>query len=257
MTTGTEKLTGYDARLRDLRMRRRYFAGVQTGPLNTVFGDYTRPVRPGIFRTPEHGTDTRVPPTVRPVDVDGLFDAFEPVPHQTVRKPQQPASRLDIPYIVRTGTRVVYFDLDGVICDDRHRVAYAQCRDWGQYFGKMTQDVPWRQGRDLYEGAIVTGWDIAYLTGRREDTRQWTVDWLQRHGFDHTLPLVMRPEGQRMPLANLKALVVEETLRFVPEVILYDDDPEVIKAVNQVAGAHAVHCTWHKKEKSLIKKAQF
>ncbi len=150
---------------------------------------------------------------------------------------------------------MAYFDLDGVICNDTHRVEHARARDWSTYFGLMTKDMPWRQGREAYEAAILAGWDIAYLTGRREDTREWTVAWLKEHGFDATAPLVMRPADQRMPLANLKALVVAETLRFVPEVILYDDDPEVIKAVAAIAGAQAKHCTWHIKDTSLIKKA--
>jgi len=165
--------------------------------------------------------------------------------------------RLNIPNVVRTGTRVAYLDLDGVICNDTHRVHHAKARDWGAYFSLMTEDTPWRQGRELYESCILAGWDIAYLTGRREDTRAWTLSWLKQHDFDDTLPLVMRPQELRMPLANLKAAVVTETLRFVPEVLLCDDDPEVIAAVSKVEGAQVKHCTWHIKDKALVKKAQF
>lgn len=278
-------MTGYDARLRDLRVREMRaprdvpvswrgvempdWAGLRTSLKRVAAAVDTAGQcdgLPGGGPDPFADVDTPWTPPTAPhawpfTDRDLLaaassVTAVEAPPLRDVQA-RKPRPRLDIPYIVRTGERVAYIDLDGVVCDDRHRVHHAQARDWGDYFAKMTDDVPWRQGRDLYESAIMTGWDVAYLTGRREDTRGWTVEWLKRHDYDHTLPLVMRPEGQRMPLANLKALIVEETLRFVPEVILYDDDPEVIKAVSQVAGAQAVHCTWHKKEKSLIKKAQF
>lgn len=188
---------------------------------------------------------------------DLLADAFQVITARAKDRLDGMVPQFDIPNIVRTGKRLAYFDLDGVICNDQHRVHHAQARNWGDYFARMTEDTPWRQGRELFEAAILAGFDVAFLTGRREDTRQWTVDWLQQHGYDHTLPLVMRPENERMPLANLKAAVVAESLRFIAEVQLFDDDPEVVKLVGQLNGATARHCTWHVKDKSLIKKAQF
>lgn len=150
------------------------------------------------------------------------------------------------------GDRLAFLDLDGVICDDRHRVEHALHRNWGTYFELMDGDAVWRQGRELYEGCILAGWDIAYLTGRREDTRQVTRRWLKRKGFDHKAPLIMRRTEDRRKLPELKAVIVAEALALYDEVILYDDDPLVIERVASVPGARGHHCRWHTKHQRLV-----
>lgn len=158
------------------------------------------------------------------------------------------------------GARLALLDLDGVICDDRHRVQYALCRDWGMYFGLMEGDRVWARGRELYDACTLAGWDIAYLTGRREDTRRTTRRWLKAHGFDHHAPLLMRGLEDRRKLPELKAAVVAELLgQACPryrEVVLYDDDPLVIEQVGRVAGARVHHCRWHIKHQRLVERGQ-
>lgn len=153
--------------------------------------------------------------------------------------------------------RLALYDLDGVLADDRHRVQYALARQWGTYFALMTRDKVWPQGRELYDAAHLTDWSIGYCTGRREDTREWTVDWLARHGFDHRAPLMMRPEEDRRPLAELKAVLIAEVIQQQGvEVILYDDDPHVIEQVNRVPGARAVWCSWYRKPERMVRRGQ-
>lgn len=148
--------------------------------------------------------------------------------------------------------RLAMLDLDGVLCDDRHRVEHALARNWGTYFELMRFDSVWRQGRDLYDACVMAGYDIAYLTGRREDTRRVTKKWLKRNGFDHKLPLIMRKQEDRRKLPELKAVIVGEALHVYDEVILYDDDPLVIEQVGQVPGARGHHCRWHIKPQRLV-----
>lgn len=152
--------------------------------------------------------------------------------------------------------RLALFDLDGVVCDDRHRVHYALSRDWCEYFERIDADRVWPQGRELFDNACILNFDVGYLTGRREDLRRGTRDWLRTHRFNHTLPLIMRQSADRRPLAEVKAGVVTEALRHYREVILYDDDPHVIELVGQVPGAKARHCTWHIKPQRLVKKGR-
>lgn len=150
------------------------------------------------------------------------------------------------------GDRLAMLDLDGVLCDDRHRVEHALARNWGTYFELMDLDSVWRPGRDLYDACIMADYDIAYLTGRREDTRRVTKKWLKRNGFDHKAPLIMRREDDRRKLPELKAIIVGEALHLYDEVILYDDDPLVIEKVSEVADAQAIRCTWHIKPQRLV-----
>lgn len=155
--------------------------------------------------------------------------------------------------------KLAFFDIDGVLANDTHRVKFALKRQWFSYFDteRMAADKVWQQGTQAVEDAIKSGWTIAYLTGRREDRRTVTEDWLDEHGFPPGR-LVMRRFSQTMPLANFK----EEYLRKVvstgnfSDVLLFDDDPEVIRLVQEQLGeAHAIHCTWHKKKKAMVKVA--
>ena len=152
------------------------------------------------------------------------------------------------------------FDIDGVLANDSHRVKYALDRQWFKYFDKklMAADKLWPQGRALVDRYAAEGWVIAYLTGRREDRRQVTEDWLDDNG----LPcgrLVMRSFSDSMPLANFKERYIRNVVarENYTDVVLFDDDPEVIRFVQeQVGPAHAIHCTWHVKEKPLVKLAK-
>jgi phosphoglycolate phosphatase-like HAD superfamily hydrolase len=154
--------------------------------------------------------------------------------------------------------RLAFFDLDGVLADERHRAEHALHKDWGNYFDPVLvrRDGVFAQGRAAYENTLLAGFDVAYLTGRREDLRPTTVKWLRRHGFDETLPLVMRDYRHTtkggFPLARLKAAIVAEARHIYDEVWLFDDDVKVIDAVRQVQGVRAVHCTWHVKPTRLV-----
>lgn len=158
--------------------------------------------------------------------------------------------------------KLALFDIDGVLADDRHRVQYALERDWPNYFNKhrMFQDDLWPEGVSLLRQKQEEGWEIGYLTGRRRDLYWTLVAWLATKD----LPLAeeefffMRPVGKKVPLANLKVEILQKLIASgkFEEVVLFDDDPEVIRLVQEKLGyEYASHCTWHIKETALVKKA--
>lgn len=155
--------------------------------------------------------------------------------------------------------RVAFFDIDGVLADDSHRVEHALAKRWDSYFllSAVAADTVWPQGRQALEQAQAEGWEIAYLTGRREDLRATTANWLLLNHFPAGI-LHMRPCGVKKPLANLKADILT-SIHAVSEktqLVLYDDDPEVIRLVRSLLGVHsAVHCTWHIKQQALVRTA--
>lgn len=152
--------------------------------------------------------------------------------------------------------RLGLIDLDGVLCDDRHRVHHAEAREWGDYFALMHLDSVWPQGMALYENLTLCGFDeIAYCTGRREDTEIVTRRWLKEHGFDHRAPLIMRRMHDRRPLAEVKANNVADCAsELYDEVWMFDDDPTVIEAVSKVDKGFGYHCRWHTKSSRLIRR---
>ena len=156
--------------------------------------------------------------------------------------------------------KIAFFDIDGVLADDTHRVEFALVKKWNDYFNidRVKSDGTWDQGKAAVEQAEKDGWTVAYLTGRREDLREVTAQWLSDQGFPDGA-LYMRPGSVRIPLANLKADFLERVSKTVEDVqvVLYDDDPEVARLVSDRLGADAMmHCTWHVKQKALVKEAQ-
>lgn len=155
--------------------------------------------------------------------------------------------------------KLALFDIDGVLANDSHRVKFALERRYTEYFdpARMSKDKLWKQGQQAVAQAVADGWTIAYLTGRRQDRRQLTEDWLDAHGLPWGR-LVMRTFSQIMPLANFKEEYIQKVVSsgVFTDVVLFDDDPEVIRFVQkQVGQAHAIHCTWHKKKKAMVKLA--
>lgn len=156
--------------------------------------------------------------------------------------------------------RLALFDIDGVLANDTHRVEFALAREWDDYFrhDRVEADEVWPEGRDALDAEVARGDALAYLTGRREDLRTVTEKWLAEHNFPQA-PLYMRPINVKVPLANLKTDVISQILAtgVYSSVVLYDDDPEVIRLVRETLGEDAgVHCTWHVKQKALVKEAK-
>lgn len=150
-------------------------------------------------------------------------------------------------------------DIDGVLANDEHRVEFALKRLYYEYFKpeRMAADSPLQGGRDLIARLRADGVQIQYMTGRREDRRAVTTNWLVQHGFP-VEPLHMRGRYESMPLANFKQSRIKTMIdsEIYDSIVLYDDDPEVIRVVQESFGEeYGHHCTWYTKKKAMIRKA--
>lgn len=163
--------------------------------------------------------------------------------------------------------KLALFDIDGTLADDRHRVQYALERKWPQYFNKkrLFNDGLWPQGQLALQEKVEDGWEVGYLTGRRADLRWTTMAWLAVYGFPvrDDVKLIMRPMpkgGEKSPVLSVFKLDIMKSLVAsgdYEQVVLFDDDPEVIRLITEELGPEfAVHCTWHIKESALVKTAK-
>lgn len=153
--------------------------------------------------------------------------------------------------------KIAMFDLDGVLADDRHRVHYALNLEWFKYFdpANVAADPVWSQGERLLFMMQSLGWEIGYMTGRRESLRKTTTEWLEANGFPEGTLYMRGPGFLHQRLAEVKALWLRD-FQDTSAVVLFDDDPEVVAEVRRQYGYGAArHCTWHIKEKALVKKA--
>lgn len=124
-------------------------------------------------------------------------------------------------------------DIDGVLADVRHRLHHlgSATKDWETFFTAAADDPPLADGADLAH-ELADRYEVLYLTGRPERTRELTQRWLT----DHHLPrgaLLMRPDADDRPARMFK----RECLRGLREsrtvVMVVDDDPEVIRHLRE------------------------
>lgn len=154
---------------------------------------------------------------------------------------------------------VAFFDIDGVIANDTHRLHFAQEKKWVDYFNpkNLEADEVWPQGRAAVLNELRQGNEVQYLTGRRSDLIKTTTRWFEDNNL-YQAATHGRPFGVRTPLAIFKADFLEEYEKEVgAQIRLYEDDPEVVRVVRERLGREdaAIHCTWHIKPSYLVKKA--
>lgn len=83
-------------------------------------------------------------------------------------------------------------DLDGTLCDSRHRQHLAEAKQWDEFHSRLSLDNPYPD-----VGAFIQSYPISQficLTGRPENYRMETEKWLIRHSIPINA-LLMRPEN--------------------------------------------------------------
>tara|TARA_R100000234_G_scaffold118185_2_gene98121 strand:- start:543 stop:1325 length:783 start_codon:yes stop_codon:yes gene_type:complete len=153
-----------------------------------------------------------------------------------------PKEVLRVPENVKT----VIFDIDGTLADVEHRVHFAREKDFDSFFDAMGDDTVNEPIADLLYFHLYKGVQIIFCSGRPDNYRGITEDWLLEklgwYMFGHngwqaqdTLAepyLFMRPEKKRMvPDYEVKKELLDEILKYVDkENILYavDDRQQVV-----------------------------
>ena len=107
----------------------------------------------------------------------------------------------------------VLCDIDGTLADIIHRRYFLQQepKDLDGFFGAMGLDKLRLDVAEKVHKLRYDGYDIVFVSGRPDNYRAVTEDWLQLHGFTNTrFPLLfMRRAGDRRP----DTVVKEEILR--------------------------------------------
>ena len=149
-------------------------------------------------------------------------------------------------------------DLDGVVADVRHRLRHLERRpkDWKAFFRAADSDDAHEEGLAIV-AKLAEDHDIVFLTGRPAHLEGATRAWLERNGLgDHDL--VMRPEGDRRPAAQIKPGLLRRYAGTREVGMVVDDDPDVIAAL-RAAGFPTFLATWERRsidEQAALHEAQ-
>jgi uncharacterized HAD superfamily protein len=132
-----------------------------------------------------------------------------------------------------TNERWMVIDLDGTLCDDRHREHLTKSGRWDDFHARCVEDQPWPDVRAVVN-ALGETIDVVAITGRNERYRKVTMDWLLTHGvlIDS---LYMRGDDDFRPAVEVKTdLLLNHfhTLERAREMILF-----ILEDRNDVAEA--------------------
>lgn len=149
------------------------------------------------------------------------------------------------------GEKIVVFDLDGTLADDRGRNHYlhprhksecgapnivtrfpcASCgvqRDWDGYFAEAGNDIP--KSKVIQICNDLARWHKIYiLSGRSETTREVTRRWLNQNNVYYD-KLVMRGKDDRTDDHILKLKWVEEMKISQDIICIFEDRQRVVDA---------------------------
>lgn len=109
-------------------------------------------------------------------------------------------------------SKIIVFDIDGTIADCTHRLHHVKKDnpDWKAFFAECVNDDPIESMCDM---SIVLSqyYDIVFCTGRSEECREQTEEWLFKHVNSNAV--LMRKEGDYRPDHVVKKELLEDYLK--------------------------------------------
>lgn len=129
-------------------------------------------------------------------------------------------------------TRCYLFDIDGTIADCSHRIHLIQSQPklWDEFFAACHLDKPITHIIGLAIRLSMAGTKIVYVSGRSDQCRAETEDWLCRNALPDG-PLYMRHEGDHRDddIIKLELLADLRADGFEP-IMAFDDRNRVVAA---------------------------
>jgi phosphoglycolate phosphatase-like HAD superfamily hydrolase len=96
---------------------------------------------------------------------------------------------------------IVVFDIDGTLSLVGDRLKHLAVDDWDSFYEAVEEDEVNLDIAAIYNAMHLSGWNIMFVTGRRESVREKTMNWLDKHGLlgrgVSTANLLMRKDGDK------------------------------------------------------------
>lgn len=129
----------------------------------------------------------------------------------------------------QTHQRSIICDLDGTLADCAHRRHHVQEKNWPAFYAGIADDPLNEPVRELLRLGHGAGYQIVLCSGRPEEYRQITLDWLDKYDIPFDL-LFMRPSGDYRADYIVKTEMLERMRRAEFDIAFsIDDRPSVIE----------------------------
>jgi uncharacterized HAD superfamily protein len=90
-------------------------------------------------------------------------------------------------FLVNNKKPAIIVDLDGTLCDVDHRVHHVSGpkKDWIKFNELLVHDKLNHWCFELIEAMSARGYSVIFITGRGEDYRRLTEEWLNKHQISY------------------------------------------------------------------------
>ena len=127
----------------------------------------------------------------------------------------------------------VIFDIDGTLADNTHRLHFLtdeEKKDWKSFHAHLHLDTVHTHVAILYDALLNAEMEIILVSGRGEEYRKETEEWLRIHDFRDHFALFMRPFNNRNEDSLIKADIYERYIKPHFNVhFVVDDRPRVLR----------------------------
>lgn len=141
--------------------------------------------------------------------------------------------------------QVAIFDLDGCLSNDKHRKSFVigKKKDYKSYFDLLGEDPVNQPVLEVYLGLMHQDITPIIFTGRGEEYRKQTYDWLAKNNIPNPIHAWMRPKGDFRNGPELKLQFLEQLRENGVEITMAFDDRLGIIQMYRQEGIMAFHCS--------------
>lgn len=129
---------------------------------------------------------------------------------------------------------IIIFDLDGTLANCEHRKHWitSKPKNWKAFFKGIKGDTPIIPVMSVLTSLLKSNYNIIFMSGRSEDTREDTVQWLNDqniHKDAHYIDLLMRKSNDFRSDDIVKSEILDEIEKDYDILFAFDDRPKVVR----------------------------
>lgn len=139
--------------------------------------------------------------------------------------------------------KTVIFDLDGTIADYEHRRHFVEKekKEWDSFHGACEKDAPQEWCVNLMHMLQREGILVAIVTGRPDNFKAQTKEWLSRHGIGYDM-LHMVKHGDHRNDNIIKKEIYDEEFKDKFNVLFVIDDRKRVVDMWRSIGLTCLQC---------------
>lgn len=135
--------------------------------------------------------------------------------------------------------KVIIVDLDGTLCNADHRKHLVENKNWNSFYENLVKDEPNNWCLNILDRFKLN--EIIFVSGRPEQYRKITRDWLVNIGYTSPL-LFMRKDGDFRKDSIVKEEIYREHIEPDYEVMFCIDDRKQVVDMWRSIGLTCLQC---------------